>query len=105
MGVLISKPTTKVQFVAATTAIQNAVAEGSVDQQDISWMNEAIKDLTIWKDDINLLAYTANSQATAYATTPADLTEAARLADLNALRVAYENLRTQVESIRNNYNL
>lgn len=47
--------------------------------------------------DKTLGAYTPNSQASAYSSTPADLAHAATLVDLNALRVAYENLRAFVE--------
>jgi hypothetical protein len=43
-------------------------------------------------------AYTADAESAAYTSTPAALADAATLADLNALRVAYENLRAFVEN-------
>lgn len=105
MGVLASKPTTKAEFQTAFAAIAAAVTEGSIDQQDIAWMHEATNDLTIWKDDITLDAYTSDDESAAYSSTPVDLASAATLVDLNALRTAYENLRAQVESIRTNFNV
>lgn len=47
-----------------------------------------------------LAAYTANNQSAAYTATPLALINAATLADLNILRVAYENLRVMVEDHR-----
>ena len=100
MGVLASKPTTKTEFQTAFGQIAAAVAEGSLDQQDIAWMHEAVNDLAIWKDDITLAAYTADDESAAYSSTPAALTDAATLVDLNALRTAYENLRAAFEDLR-----
>lgn len=47
-----------------------------------------------------LNAYTTNSQSSTYTSTPAALAQAATLADLNILRVAYENLRASYDDLR-----
>lgn len=47
-----------------------------------------------------LSAYTTNSQSAAYVATPASLALAATLADLNILRVAYENIRASYDDLR-----
>lgn len=44
-------------------------------------------------------AYTADNESAAYTATPAALSDAATLVDVNALRTAVENLRPFVESI------
>lgn len=49
--------------------------------------------------DRTLAAYVANAQNTAYAGTPAALTSAAQLSDLNLVRAAYENLRLYTEDL------
>ncbi len=49
-------------------------------------------------------AYTANSQSTAYTGGLLDLLQAARLSDLNQLRVAVENLRVFSESAVQQHN-
>lgn len=47
----------------------------------------------------SLAAYTADVESAAYATEPAALADAAARADLNALRIAVENLRAYVEDL------
>lgn len=48
-------------------------------------------------------AYSANTQTSAYTGGLLDLLQAARLGDLNTLRVAVENLRTLAESSAQNH--
>lgn len=47
-----------------------------------------------------LSAYTTNDQSATYTATPLALINAATLADLNALRTAYENMRAMVDNLR-----
>lgn len=54
--------------------------------------------------DKTLAAYTANAQSSAYTGSPADAASTAKLADLNALRVAYENLRAFTEDLAQQHN-
>lgn len=49
--------------------------------------------------DRTLGAYASDPESAAYTATPAALTDAATLANLNSLRAAYENLRTYVEDM------
>lgn len=53
MGVLSSKPTTKTEFYTDLGLIAAATQKGSVDQQDISWMHEALYDLMDWPSDFS----------------------------------------------------
>ncbi|GEP39609.1 hypothetical protein NPS01_32720 [Nocardioides psychrotolerans] len=49
--------------------------------------------------DATLSAYTPDVQNVAYTGTPADAASTAKLADLNALRVAYENMRASHDAL------
>lgn len=49
--------------------------------------------------DRTLGAYASDPESSAYTGTPADAASTAKLADLNALRTAYENLRVYVEDL------
>ena len=49
--------------------------------------------------DHTVNAYTPDDESAAYVSTPATLADAATLADLNTLRVAYENLRAMNENL------
>ena len=51
-----------------------------------------------------LPAYTPNTQASAYTGGLLDLLQAARLSDLNTLRVAVENLRVFTENLAKQHN-
>ncbi len=54
--------------------------------------------------DKTLANYTANNQGSAFSSTPLALLNAATLTDLNALRVAYENLRSFTEDAIQQHN-
>lgn len=83
--------------VAATT-VQGAVAELDAEKQPL--MAPTGSYTTTGTADRALATYVADPETAAYTGGPADLAAAAKVADLNALRVAYENLRVAHEDLR-----
>lgn len=82
--------------IAATT-VQAALVE--LDTEKHPKMTAQGSYTLVGSGDRSLAAYTANAQGTPYTGGPADLTGAAKVDDLNALRVAVENQRVYTEDL------